>query len=268
MAPHRDLAILFSMRTVSSSKHPLGWMKILALLVTALFTGGATLAADKPVLTVALEPFPPLIKEDRTGYSVEWLQAVAHEAGMELRIRIMPYSRAKVALMTKLVDLVGHTPYKLETDGFYDFAIELDHRVPTKLDAFALTPSELDFEAGWMELIGTPFGNSAFIADLTGVTRDRFVEGSLTRIVNMMLAGRIHTVVFERMSVVTQLRHQATQPVYYRLVKQIDAGFAVRRDNEALLKRLNAAAERVDTKEIYKPYINLLDWPDRGMVEP
>lgn len=238
------------------------------LLLAALFLGRVTLAADKPVLTVGLELFPPLIEENRTGYSVEWLQAVADEAGMELRVRIMPYSRAKIALMTSQVDLIGHTPYGLETDRFYDYAVELDHRVPTKMDAFALSPDDLDFEAGYMELIGTPFGNSAFIADLTGVTRDRFVEASLTRIVNMMLAGRVHTVIFERMSVVTQLRYQANQPVYYRLVKEIDAGFAARRDNEALVKRLNAAAKRVDAEAIYKPYANLLEWPDNGTITP
>ncbi|BES70441.1 hypothetical protein RE428_14590 [Marinobacter nanhaiticus D15-8W] len=260
--------MLFHMATLTNATPLRRWLIVLVLLSSSLFLGHAATAANKPVLTVGLELFPPLIEENRTGYSVEWLQAVADEAGMELRIRIMPYSRAKVALMTEQVDLIGHTPYKLETDRFYDYAAELDHRVPTKMDAFALTPGELAFEAGYMELIGTPFGNSAFIADLTDVSRDRFVEASLTRIVNMMLAGRVHTVVFERMSVVTQLRHQARQPVYYRLVRQIDAGFAVRKDNDALLKRLNAAAERVDAKKIYKPYINLLDWPDEGKIEP
>lgn len=260
--------MLSCMGTVSNAMHPRRWVIILVLLVATLVPGRATLAANKAVLTVGLELFPPLIEENRTGYSIDWLQAVAAEADMELRIRIMPYSRAKVALMTEQVDLIGHTPFGLETDQFYDYAVELDHRVPTKMDAFALTPGDLEFESGYMELIGTPFGNSAFIADLTGVSRDRFVEGSLTRIVNMMLAGRVHTVVFERMSVVTQLRHQARQPVYYRMVKQIDAGFAVRKDNDALLRRLNAAAGRVDARKIYQPYINLLDWPDSGRIEP
>ncbi|WP_227545916.1 substrate-binding periplasmic protein [Marinobacter fonticola] len=250
------------------SRRSLSVLKIPALALFALLAVGQTFADAKPALRVGLEPLPPLINENRTGYSIEWLQAVAEEAGMALHIRIMPYSRAKVALITGQVDLIGHTPRGLETGGFYDDAVELNHRVPTKMDAFALTPAELDFEEGWMELVGTPFGNSAFIADLTGVTRDRFVEASLTRIVNMLVAGRVHAVVFERMSVVTQLHHQASKPVYYRLVKEIDAGFAVRKDNDALLKRLNAAAQRIDAEKIYAPYENVLDWPDRGTIEP
>ena len=260
--------MLSFMGMVSNAMQRRRWIIVLVLLLATLLSGRSTMAANKPVLTVGLELFPPLVNDNRTGYSVEWLQAVADEAGMTLSIRMMPYSRAKVALMAEQIDLIGHTPYGLEADRFYDYAAELDHRVPTKMDAFALSPSELDFEAGYMELIGTTFGNSAFIADLTNVSRDRFVEASLTRIVNMLLAGRLHTVVFERMSVVTQLRHQARQPVYYRLVRQIDAGFAVRRDDEALLERLNAAAERVDAETIYKPYIDLLNWPDRGTIVP
>lgn len=222
--------------------------------------------ADSDRLRVGLEPFPPLILENGTGYSIDWLRALAKQAGMTLEVEIMPYSRAKVALMGGKVDLIGHTPYGLETDEFYRYAVELDARVPTKMDAFSLSVTGLNPTPDNGILIGAPFGNSAFISELTGIDRARFVEGSLPRLVSMMQAGRIDTVIFERMSVVGQIRKRAGPPVFYRLVKEIDAGFAVNRSRPTLLRRLNGAAARVDRKVIYGPYTNLLDWPDEGRV--
>ncbi|TBW55193.1 hypothetical protein EZI54_12115 [Marinobacter halodurans] len=243
-------------------------IKRLINLIAACILAAPIFTQAQETLRVGLEPLPPLIREDGSGQSVEWLRALAKQANMRLHVSIMPYSRAKLALMAGDVDLIGHTPFGLETERFYDYAIELDYRVPTRMDVFSPDPDDLEPEAARRILIGTPFGNSAFISELTGLDRDCFVEGSLPRVVNMMLAGRVNAVIFERMSVVSQIRKQTTKPVYYRLVKQIDAGFAVRRAETALIERLNNAARKVDSQAIYAPYINLLDGPDSGTITP
>lgn len=236
------------------------------LLFTLLVPMVVPAFAERPVLRAGLEPFPPLINEDKTGYSIQWLRALADEAGMTLKLRIMPYSRAKLALKAGQVDLVGHTPFGLETKQFYEYAVELEQQVTTKMDAFSPVPENLGAESLHRQRIGVPFGNAAFIAELTGVPERQFAEASLARVVQMMMAGRVEVVVFERASVFSQLRHFEAGDIHYRLVKQIDAGFAVAREDQALLEKLNAAARRIDTTGVYQSYSAILDWPDQGQV--
>lgn len=221
---------------------------------------------DSRVLRVGLEPFPPLIADDGTGYSVDWLRALAREAGMTLRISIVPYSRAKAGLKNGKLDLIGHTPVGMETQDFYTYAAELNHRVATKLDAFSLGKQVLDSANFEGKSIGTPYGNAKFIAETIDLPQSQFVEAPLPNLVHMLLAGRITTIVFERASVVSHIPKETDTTIHYRLIAQIDAGFAVRRDRPQLLKQLNEASQRVDTANIYRAYSNLLGWPDRGTV--
>lgn len=218
-----------------------------------------------PTLQAGLEPAPPLITDQNTGYSVEWLKEVAEAAGFDLTIQIMPYSRAKSALMTGQVDIIGHTPHGLETDAFYTFASELDYSVMVSLDAVSVNEEDIQQHKLDSVYVGTPFGNASFISELLNLTEDRFVEGTLPNVVNMMLARRINTVVFERAAILSQVqKHQAS--VYYRQVKQISAGFAIRSDNPGLLARLNDAALQIDSQAIYEDYFEKFDWPDEGFI--
>lgn len=251
------------MRQIHSSRDQC--VVALALLVLA----SPLIARSKTdTLRVGLEPFPPLITEEASGYSVNWLRAVADEADMTLKLRVMPYSRAKLSLMAGKVDLIGHTPYGLESDRFYHFAQELSHRVITRLEAFSLSRDDLALTANTNTFVGTPFGNMGFIADITGLNQDRFVEGTLENVVNMLLAERVDTVIFERVSVITRLRDETEQLVYYRQLRQVDAGFAIRAGDSALRKRLEKAIENVDAEAIYRPYVNLRDAPDEGVIRP
>ncbi len=216
-------------------------------------------------LRVGLEPFPPLITEQKTGYSVEWLKEVAGTAGFDMTIQVMPYSRAKSALKTGQVDIIGHTPHGLENDAFYTFASELDYSVMVSLDAVSVNEEDIQQDKLDSVYVGTPFGNASFISELLKLTEDRFVEGTLPNIVDMMLAGRINTVVFERAAIFIQVqKHQAS--VYYRKVKQVSAGFAIRSDNPELLARLNDAALQIDSQAIYQDYTEKFDWPDEGFI--
>lgn len=237
---------------------------LVALALAPSLASGAI--QDSRVLRVGLEPFPPLIVDNNTGYSVDWLRALAKEAGMTLRISIVPYSRAKAGLKNGKLDVIGHTPVGMETQDFYTYAAELDHRVATKLDAFSLGEQGLDSSNFEGKSIGTPYGNAKFIAEAIDLPQSQFVEAPLPNLVHMLLAGRINTIVFERASVVSHIPEETDMTIHYRLIAQIDAGFAVRRDRPQLLKQLNEASRRVNAANIYKAYSNLLNWPDRGTV--
>lgn len=218
-----------------------------------------------PTLRAGLEPFPPLITEQKTGYSIDWLREVAKAAGFELKIQIMPYSRAKSALMSGQVDIIGHTPNGLETDAFYTFATELEHTVLTRLDAVSQSQEDTRQDQLGLVYVGTPFGNASFISALLELSEDRFVEGTLPNIIDMMLSRRINTVVFDRAAIFTEMqKHEGS--VYYREVQQIDAGFAVRNDNPKLLAKLNDAALQVDSQAAYEDYLNQYDWPKAGFI--
>ena len=233
---------------------------LLTFLTTSSFSDDPT-----PTLRAGLEPFPPLITEQKSGHSVEWLREVAEAAGYQLRVQLMPYSRAKSALMSGQVDIIGHTPHRLENDTFYTYAAELDHTVLTKLDAVSESLKDTQHNQLGSVYVGTPFGNASFISKLLELPEDRFVEGSLANIVDMMLSRRINTVVFERAAIFTEVqKHKAS--VYYREVQQIDAGFAVRLDNPELLTQLNDAASEIDSSAIYKDYLNRFNWPTEGFI--
>lgn len=224
--------------------------------------------APRPVLSAGLEPFPPLINEDGTGLSVTWLRALAAAAGYRLQVELMPYSRGQLALRAGQIDLLGHVPLGRETERFYLTAAELDWFVPTKLDVFALRPEMLAAGRLAQLRIGTPHGNSAFISLLTGIPEANFYEASLEQCVRMLQQGRVGALIFERASVMTQLQSAgfADVPVYYRLVEEIPAGFAVHRTRSGLQRDLNAAVDEAAHSAIFHAYGEFLALPDYGRV--
>ncbi len=241
------------------------WFLVVMLLV---FMPGAFAKADTNVLRVGLEPFPPLIREDGSGYSIEWLEAVADRAGFKLQVSTMPYSRAKLLLSAGDLDLIAHTPHGLETGNFYEYAKELEHTVPTRMDAFSLDEPVLPKNSESTYVIGTPFGNADFLHELLPEGNFRIIEGALPNLVSMMLAGRIDAVAFERIAVVSEMRKQTDRLIHYRKVEDIDAGFAIRRDDTHLLESLNQASTELDDTSIYQDYSNQLQWPDTGILLP
>lgn len=244
---------------------PPAWLRVLAAMAVLL----SSFAYSEPTqMRVGLEPFPPLINEDGSGHSVHWLQAIAEEAGLELHVSIMPYSRAKLLLSAGDLDLIGHTPYGLETSEFYEYAREIDHRVPTRMDVFSLEESVLSPDSDSVYIIGTPFGNAEFLEDLLKFPETRITEGRLPNLVRMMLAGRIHAVAFERIATASEINRQTELLIHYRKLKEINAGFAVHRDNSELLQMLNKASEKIDADRLYLGYTNELQWPEKGILMP
>ncbi|WP_166269222.1 substrate-binding periplasmic protein [Marinobacter caseinilyticus] len=250
------------------------WTKALAVTTGFVLSvaadpgmAGTDVVTAPPVVRIGLEPFPPLINEDLTGFSVDWLKLMVTAAGYRAEIRLMPYSRARLALRTGKLDLIGHTPVNLETPEFYRQAQELSWAVPTKLDAYAMNRANLSAEALQHSAIGVPFGNAAFIAEVLGVPPAQVAEFSLGQLVGLLRLRRIDVVVFERGSVMTALQKAMNAPVYYRLIQQIPAGFAVTRSKPSLYLELEKAARANPlAMPMTGPYGAFLALPDAGQV--
>ncbi len=86
-------------------------------------------------ILVGLEPFPPLITEDKKGLSVELLRAVEKISDLRFKIKIMRYDLAKFRLKKGKRHLIGHTPYKVEVKEFYEYAQELDWSINAIVDS-------------------------------------------------------------------------------------------------------------------------------------
>jgi polar amino acid transport system substrate-binding protein len=237
------------------------WMAGLAVWIFALVVQAS------PV-EVRLEPFPPLVYEDGSGLMVEMLHEAAREAGLTLAVEVMPYSRAKYQLRNGQADLVGPVPLDRETREFYQYAVELDWRVPTKADLFSYAPDALRKEKWRQGSIGTPLGNADFFSGITGLPLDSFLEASLVELVKMLNSERIPVVLFERASTMTTMQNMEAGHFFYRNLFSIPAGFAVA-DTErgrALKASLDAHMRPPAELRSFAPYLRYLSLPDRGMV--
>lgn len=217
---------------------------------------------------VRLEPFPPLVREDGTGMVVDQLQDLGRQTGLDFRIEVVAYSRAKYQLRNGQADLIGLVPLGRETQDFYDYALELDWRVEARADLFARDPAMLEGEAWRDEPVGTPWGNADFFAHLTGVPRDRFVESSLGNLVQMLSRGRLPVLLFERAATLITIEQLDGSELYYRNLFIVPAGFAVARTGAGreLKQRLDAALPAAVDSPWLQDYRHYLELPDRGRV--
>lgn len=237
-------------------------------LVGCLLCGCVALAAAAETVEVRLEPFPPLVREDGSGLVVEQLRELAGRERLSLNIQVVSYSRAKYQLRNGQADLIGLIPLGRETDDFYGYARELDWRLETRADLFSANPEVLEGDWWRGSPVGTPWGNAAFFADLTGASRDRFVESSLGNLVEMMTRGRLPVLLFERTATLTMIEQLDDGVVYYRNLFVIPAGFAVQRNDAGrrLAELLNRALPPVDTSPHFRAWRRYLSLPESGRV--
>jgi len=66
-------------------------------------------------IEAGFEPFPPLINEDGSGLVVDMLSALSEDKNLHFNFHVMTYGRAKKDLESKRLQLIGLTPYQLET---------------------------------------------------------------------------------------------------------------------------------------------------------
>lgn len=206
---------------------------------------------------VGFEPFPPLINEDGSGYTIDMLRQLESQSELLFDIEIMSYSRAKKELKKGRLDLIGHTPHQLEEDEFYHYAAELDWKIATRLELFSLSPDKLDPAKLERQRIGTPYGNAAFMAEMTGIGLSKFRESNLESLGRMLQLGRIDAILFERASVINTLSQRTLPTVHYQLISSdIFAGLAVSRSDSglALKNRLDALLQLDEANQSFLPY--------------
>ncbi len=119
-------------------KNPL--LLILAGLSLTVFS--SLISAE--TIKVGFEPFPPFIIDKDTGYTIKLLKEVEAISDLKFEIIIMSYARAKRWLGTGEVDIIGHTPYQVETDAFYKFAQELNFTITTVSDLYSMNRSNFN----------------------------------------------------------------------------------------------------------------------------
>lgn len=220
-------------------------------------------------LTVAFEPFPPFIKEDGTGFTVDMLRAIEKISDLTFDVHIMTYARAKNELKHHRIDIAGHTPKNLETNEFYQYAQELNWQIETTSDLFSFDPLYFDYKNIKPLRIGTTSGNAAFFAQQIGIDKSYFLEvRSLEQAVNMLIKHRIDVLLFERASVMTLLEQKKIHHVHYKSIGIIPASMAVNNDENGLKlkEQLDTLIDQLNIDEIFSQYLKYKNLPQEGVM--
>jgi polar amino acid transport system substrate-binding protein len=256
---------------------------LITLFLVPLFS--FKILANHTDITVGLEPFPPLVNEDGSGFVINMLNALQKSSSLNFNYQIMTYARAKKELKNQRIDMIGLTPKDNETQKFYQYAQELSWHFDTTVDFYSTSPVNFTLNNLPNNSIGTLIGNADFFAELAGLPRDKFIEvSSLSRLVMMMARGRIKVILFERvamMSTINELQNdlrsnvpsefnspENPQKIYYKKFKIIAASLAVAK-NEAgyqLKKQLDKLLTD-KTQQYFKEITPYAKLPDSGVIE-
>ncbi|MDT0604605.1 MULTISPECIES: transporter substrate-binding domain-containing protein [Thalassotalea] len=210
------------------------------------------LTANAQNVIVGLEPFPPFINEDGSGFAIEMFNALTQQSDLNFEFNLMTWGRAKRELKSHHVDLIGISPKNNETADYYQYAKELDWSFIATVDLFSKEKSNLILENLPNKSIGTLIGNADFFAELSNIPRNKFVEiSNLKQLVKMMDKGRIKTVIFDRISMMSTIKKLKLANIHYRELMKIPATFAVKNtpDGLQLQKKLD---NLMSTKNIEK----------------
>ncbi len=242
----------------------------LKLLVIGIFINLLCHSVFAEEIKVGLEPFPPLIIDEKTGYTVAMLRSIEKISDLKFSIWIMTYSRAKLQLESGHIDLMGHTPYKQESKEFYTYAQELKWTINTKSDLYAILKKNLNPKNIGKKRLGVPFGNKEFHSEITGIPLGKFKEGLLENLLKMLRLGRIDAFTFERASTMSSIRKLNIPNVNYRQLPPeiIPTSMAVRKDQKGkqLKKKLDILIDKLDQQQIFKDYLKFINLPDKGVV--
>lgn len=221
-------------------------------------------------IRVGLEPFPPLIEKDISGYSVKLLKAVEKKSNLKFKIQIMPYNRLKIMLKNGELDLIGHTPKGAEEKVFYLYAQDIDWSIEAYTDIYMTKKIDPDLEkVKTVKLIGTPRGNKEFYSEIFGIPVENFYDGDIDNLLKMLANGRLNAFLFERASTMSTIQRLGLKGIHYRLYDgSIRAGFAVRKDDKGnmLKQRIDESIKKVDLKEIFIGYDNYIQLTESGLV--
>jgi len=221
-------------------------------------------------IRVGLEPFPPLIIDSTSGYTIIMLKEIEKISDLRFTINIMPYNRAKLYLDAKKIDLIGHTPYGMETKEFYVYAKELDWKIKAISAMFSTIEANVEpDEFKILPRIGTPYGNKDFFSELFEIPLENFKESNLDNLLKMLSAERIDGFIFERFSTMTSLIKLDIKNIFYKNMEpSVDASCAIRNDTEGieLRHKLDQLIKKLNHKKIFGDYLKYLDLPKSGVV--
>lgn len=228
-----------------------------------------TLPLCAQVVQVAMEPFPPLIVDKDSGYTIELLNAVTEKTGIVFEVQIMPYNRAKQQLKDGQVGMMAHTPKGVEEESFYTYAQELDFSISTTSDVYAKDKSKLADISSIK--IAIPRGNEDFASMILGVPKENFYPGELEGLLKMLNAGRIDAFWFERASTMSTLEKLKISGIHYTKLpaESPDAGFAFAKneDGTQLKTKIDAAIKKIDTDKLFADYYKYLELPATGVTK-
>lgn len=205
-----------------------------SLVINSLFVSFSALSYSEPI-SVGLEPFPPLVNPDGSGMVVDMLTTLSAGKNLAFDFRVMTYARAKKDLANNNLNLIGLTPYQLETAEFYQFATELNWHINTHVDFYALDEGFFNIDALPDGSIGTPIGNAEFFAEIIDVPVEKFVEVSnLEQLVKMLQGGRLKVMLFERVSTMSTIKALNIDKIYYKKMGTVPASLAVANTTKGL----------------------------------
>jgi len=228
-----------------------------------------TKAVNAEDIHIGVEPFPPIISEDGTGYAMDMFKAIEAISELKFHFHVMNYARAKKELKNNSLDIIGLTPKGYETADFYQFAEDLQWSIPAKVDLFTLNTDFLNIKALPEQSIGTLRGNADFFSEVLDIPRNKFVEiSSLAQLVQMLERKRLNVITFERAATMSTLERFEVTDVYYQNVAQIPASFAVHKSESGkkLKDKIDSLLKRVKSDHYFADYFRYQKLPDNGKV--
>lgn len=243
------------------------FMNYIALLLLLVY--GCINRGIAEEITIGVEPFPPFVDSSGEGLTIDLLREIEKITALSFEVKVMTYARAKHELKVNRLDIAGHTPKDLESDDFYQYALELDWSFDTTSDFFTLNTKFLEVSNILPGRIGTTRGNAVYLAEMVGLTKEHFVEiGTLPRLVDMLISGRIDVIFFERASVMSLLQQRQIQNVYYQSAAHIPASIAVANNEQgkALKEKMDKAINKINIDRIFASYLKYYRLPDKGIM--
>ncbi len=243
------------------------WRFMLAALTLACAMGSAH--AETLEINVGLEPAPPLITEDGKGLFIDLLHSIEKQLDVHFHINIVTFSRAKHDLAAGQLQMIGFTTYRSEGAEFYSTANELDWSINAAMDIYTLDNRHLDLaQLLKTGVIGTPIGDEEAMSTLLNIPKSRFYVTHLKNLVQMLKAGRIDALIFERASTMTTINELGVPGIRYQKVHDGPGGLALHREPglDQLKPRLEKALMAAPKHKELKRFFDFYNLPDTGVV--
>jgi len=218
---------------------------------------------------IGVEPFPPIITEDGTGYAMDMFKAIEAISELKFHFHVMNYARAKKELKNGTLDIIGLTPKGYEAAEFYQYAEDLQWSIPAKVDLFTLSTEHLNIKTLPEHSIGTLRGNANFFSELLDIPRNKFIEvSSLPQLVQMLDRQRLNVITFERAATMSTLNKFNVTDVYYQNVADIPASFAVQnnKSGKKLKEKVDSLLRLIKSNHYFTSYFRYQNLPDNGIV--